>query len=204
MENFKETAKRFVEYHEQTIKYNSQISAITEALIGAIGLGHKVNTIEYDKDAIQSVDLSKNIEIFKQCGSTVSDLESLLLKVYEKNILALKYWDIEKKSLITHYNLCPKSFLTEYVSIPVDVLMEVEKTKNIPNLITDFRMKSLNDGKYYSLIVDNNILKIFFKEQHDLSYIKNYFLDKNRFIKYELHRFNVNNDDKYLGYIYNN
>ena len=202
MENYKLIADRFVDYHEKTVRINKEIKAVTQTLIGAIGLGFDVKYIEYDKSSINSVDLSFNIDLFNKSGLSVDDLEYMLFNLYESYVLNLKYFEHEKNQLIQHFNFCPNAFLHKYISIPMDVLLNSEDTKDTTKFLAEFRTSYLLDNKTFSFIVDNNNLKVFFKNDEDLSYVKHYFSKKNTFIKYNILKFKLEYDVDYLGYLF--
>lgn len=201
MENYNEIAKRFIKFHQEKSMAERQLSAITTALIGAVGEGYKVTALNYNESELKDLDLSYHKEIFTESGKTVDELESSLLTIFEKQNLSQLYLNNELELLKFHYSMCPKCFLGKYIFIPNHVITRLGDEFN-PKM-TEIMSESIDSGKQYSMMTTEEGIMLFSEYDNDMSEIKKYLKRDDDVISYEIQDLEIDEVTQYyLGYLY--
>lgn len=201
MENYNEIAKRFIRFHQEKSMAERQLSAITTALIGAVGEGYKVTALNYNEAELKDLDLSYHKEIFTESGKTVDELESSLLTIFEKQNLSQLYLNNELDLLKVHYSMCPKCFLGKYIFIPNHVIARLGDEFN-PKM-TEIMTESIESGKQYSMMTTEEGIMLFSEHDNDMSEIKEYLKRDDDVVSYEIQDLEIDEVTQYyLGYLY--
>ena len=201
MENYNNSAKRFIAYHREKTLADKQISAITTALIGAVAEGYKVETLDYNKDDLKALDLTAQKEIFNESGKTVEELESSLVAVHETLRLSSLYLQNELDALKIHYSMCPKCFLSKYIFVPNHVISRLGE--GFQTEISKTLSESIDEGALYSMMTNEDGVMIFCERNNNMEKIKKYLTIEDDVLSYDLNELEIDNTTQYfLGYLY--
>lgn len=194
MHDYNAISKRAIVFDNEIKQNKKIIEAITTTLIGAIGLGHEVKTIAYDKEKIKDVDLQKNINIFKESGKTVDELEKYLLEYYNNLELNSLYLKNEISLLKNLYKVNPTRFLNKYFVLKINK----EHQENI------FKFKQYITEKEImcKIIYVDNQISIYYNSEDDAKNIKSFFKEEKINIQ-NIYEFTLEKEnEKILAYLY--
>lgn len=201
MQEYSEVANRAMNYHAHITQNNKQIQAIITTLIGAIACGEEVKVINVDKNELKKVDLTKNIEIFKEANKSVKALEDTFIEKRINSQELLVKFNVDNNLIKEHYLMSPDSFFKEYFELEGDILFELGKSDSF-KLLADYSKKNnLN----YSILALGQKAMIFYSNQEDLYKLKKFFSKYNNKVNYKTHVFKLSDDFvQFLPYLYKN
>lgn len=200
MLNYKSLTKELIDDHIKILTAKTQINAITTALIGAIGLGEKVTLINYKEEDMKKLDLSNNIQIFKDSKKTVNELENFLVQKHNELELLAKIYRSQNSEIKKLFKMTPSAFLNQYFLIPKDKVLAMQ-SRNIFKLCQD----AAEEQKVsFNFISQDNGVFVFFKSKEDLYKLQQIFCKLNvKDISYNKQQLILNEEiEEYLPYLH--
>lgn len=200
MIDHKKLAHELIQEHVKISNVKNQINAITTALIGALGSGHNVNVLEFDTEELKKLDLSNHIQIFKETGKDVSELEHFLRIKYDELEKLAKIFRSQNSDMKCLFKMSPNSFLNQYFIVDKMNAFQLQSS----GVFQTVQENALNQKVLFNFIPTDNELKIFFKTKEDLYKLQQIFCRLNvRNIDYSIKRFVVEKDtEEHLPYLY--
>jgi len=201
MINYNDVAKRFMKYHREMVFLDKQLSAITTALIGAVGEGYNVNVLSYDEKELKDIDLSFQKNIFNECGKTVEDLESAMPTIIQKKKLTDLSLKNEMDILKIHFSMCPSCFLSKYILIPNHVINAMG-VDFLENLKKEMEKSTSDDGYLYTAMTVADGYMVFCERRNKLEKIKSFLTLDNKLLDNEIHDLKITEEtETLLGYL---
>ncbi len=200
MINYENLTKELIKEHVKISNIRNQINAITTALVGAIGEGHDVKLLSYEKKELEQLDLSSHREIFKETNKTVSELENFLSLKYDELEKLARFFKSQNSDMKKLFKMKPDAFLNQFFIIPTIKTFELQSTGVFQKLQSAAEEQNIK----FNFISQESGLNVFFKTKEDLYKLQQIFckLDiKNiDYNKYSLTLTKEN--EEYLAYLY--
>ncbi len=205
MENYLNTAKRAIEYINENKKYRTQIEAITFCLIGAMLSGKDIKSFNYDKKEIAKLEENKgnllHIEAFQESKRSHIELETMLNDVVKQLKMNELYLSSEINSLGMHFKMCPRNFLSHYVTISDRTL--IGELKDYVLLKDRFVTFNKSNKENFVIIPSTDSLTFYFKNEEDVAIVNKYFSLLGREISFEVKELSLTENTKmFLPYLY--